>query len=101
MDHKEELSVAKKTLPLRIDALIVRHGAVFRIERRGSEYLAKWISPVGVYPCEGGRDDASEAALDAALQRGGGQNVTRLYAPTICRMIGAWLRAPGWALAYT
>jgi protein-L-isoaspartate(D-aspartate) O-methyltransferase len=91
---------AKKTLPLRNDPSIVRHGAVFRIERRGGEYLARWISPVGVYPCEGGRDDASEAALDAALQRGGGQNVTRLYRTDELPEDRCWLRAPGWALAY-
>jgi protein-L-isoaspartate(D-aspartate) O-methyltransferase len=63
---------AKKTLPAGATGSIVRHGAVFRIERKGNDYLAKWISAVGVYPCEGGgRDQASEAALDAALQRAG------------------------------
>jgi protein-L-isoaspartate(D-aspartate) O-methyltransferase len=92
---------ARKTLPVRNIESIVRHGAVFRIERKGDEYLAKWISAVGVYPCEGGRDDESEAALDAALQRGGGQNVTRLYRTDDLSDDRCWLRAPGWALAYT
>ena len=94
---------AKKTLPAggtsSIDS-IVRHGAVFRIERRGGKYLARWISAVGIYPCEGGRDDASEAALDAALQKGGWQRVTRLYRTDQLPPDRCWLRAPGWALAY-
>ena len=53
---------------------IARHGVAFRVERKGTEYLAKWISPVGVYPSEGSRDDVSEAALNAALQKGGWQS---------------------------
>jgi protein-L-isoaspartate(D-aspartate) O-methyltransferase len=91
---------AKKTLPAGVTGSIVRHGAVFRIERKGNEYVAKWISAVGVYTCEGGRDQASEAALDAALQRGGWQDVTRLYRTDELPSDRCWLRAPGWALAY-
>ena len=91
---------AKKILPLGSGNSIMRHGAVFRIERKGGEYLAKWISAVGVYPCEGGRDGASEAALDAALQKGGWQNVTRLYRTDDLPDGRCWLRAPGWTLAY-
>jgi len=91
---------AKKTLRAGGTGSLHRHGAVFRIERNGTEYLAKWISAVGVYPCEGGRDDASEAALDAALQKGGWQDVTRLYRSDQVPPDRCWLRAPGWALAY-
>jgi protein-L-isoaspartate(D-aspartate) O-methyltransferase len=91
---------AKKTLPLGATGSITRHGAVFRIERKGPDYLAKWISAVGVFPCAGGRDDASEAALDAALQKGGWQNVTRLYRSDDLPSDRCWLRAPGWAFAY-
>src|SRR4029077_11562606 len=43
-----------------------RRGAVFRIERRGDEFLARRISAVSIFPCEGGRDAESEAALAAA-----------------------------------
>jgi len=92
---------AKKTLPAGgTTGSIARHGAVFRIERKGDDYLAKWISAVGVYPCEGGRDETSEAALDAALQMGGWQDVTRLYRTDELPPDRCWLRAPGWALAY-
>jgi protein-L-isoaspartate(D-aspartate) O-methyltransferase len=57
----------------------MRHGAVFQIERKHDVVRAKWPSAASVYPCEGGRDDQSEAALDAALQSGGWKGVTRLY----------------------
>ena len=79
---------------------VARHGAVFRIERRGDDYLAQWISAVGVYPCEGGRDAASEAALDRALRAGGWEKVTRLLRTGDLPDEQCWLRAPGWALTY-
>jgi protein-L-isoaspartate(D-aspartate) O-methyltransferase len=91
---------ARKTLPAGTTGSIARHGAVFRVEGKGSEYLAKWISAVGVYPCEGGRDDVSEAALNAALQKGGWDKVTRLYRTDDIPEHRCWLRAPGWSLAY-
>ena len=43
-------------LPLTADGFPnrdVRHGAVFRIERRGSEFFARRISGVAIFPCEG------------------------------------------------
>jgi protein-L-isoaspartate(D-aspartate) O-methyltransferase len=49
-----------------------RRGAVFRIERRGPEFLARWISPVAIIPCEGVRDAVTEAALAAASRRAAG-----------------------------
>ena len=57
-------------LPLTADGFPnrdVRHGAVFRIERRGPEFFARRISGVAIFPCEGGHDDASEQPLAAAL----------------------------------
>lgn len=91
---------ATKTLPPGTTGSIARHGAVFRIERKGDEYFANWISAVGVYPCEGGRDDVSEAALDAALQRGGWRSVTRLYRTGDLPDDRCWLRGIKWTLAY-
>ena len=79
---------------------IDRCGAVFLIERRGGEYLAKWLSPVAIFPCEGMRDAASEAALAAAFEKGGWRDVTRLYRDDDVPEENCWLRAPGWSLAY-
>jgi protein-L-isoaspartate(D-aspartate) O-methyltransferase len=91
---------ARKTMPSTHGGSLTRHGAVFRIERQGSDFHARWISAVGVYPCEGGRDEHSEAALDAALRAGGWQNVTRLYRSDDVPAESCWLRGSGWALAY-
>lgn len=77
-----------------------RRGAVFRIERRGAEFLARWISPVAIFPCEGARDPASEAALADAFQTERWREVTRLYRRDDLPGDQCWLRAPGWSLAY-
>jgi len=75
-------------------------GAVFRIERRAADYLAQWISAVAIFPCAGGRDEASERALAEAFAHGGWQKVTRLYRDEDISDERCWLRGPGWCLAY-
>jgi protein-L-isoaspartate(D-aspartate) O-methyltransferase len=79
---------------------IQRRGAVFRIERRGDEFLAKWISAVAIFPCEGARNPGSERALAAAFEKGGWERVTRLYRRGDVPDEQCWLKAPDWALAY-
>jgi protein-L-isoaspartate(D-aspartate) O-methyltransferase len=81
--------------------LMGRRGAVFRIERRGADYLAEWISPVAIFPCAGNHDPASEAALAAAFKQGNWQKVRRLYRSDDIPPDRCWVRAPGWCLAYT
>jgi protein-L-isoaspartate(D-aspartate) O-methyltransferase len=54
-------------------------GAVFLIERQRRDYLAHWKSGAAIYPCVGARDDASDAALATAFEKGGWEKVTRLY----------------------
>src|SRR5262249_55547291 len=76
-------------------------GAVFRVERRGEDYLAKWISPVAIFPCVGSRDEASERLLADAFAKGGWERVTRLYRNQSIADENCWLRGPGWALAYS
>ena len=77
-----------------------RHGAVFLITRKGEAFEAEWISAVGVYPCEGGRDDEAERAIDIALQTGGFREVRRLYRNDETPADQCWLRLPTWSLAY-
>jgi protein-L-isoaspartate(D-aspartate) O-methyltransferase len=79
---------------------IASAGAVFRIERRAADYLASWISPVAIFPCAGGRDEASERALAEAFARGGWQKVTRLYRDQDIPDERCWLRGADWCLAY-
>jgi protein-L-isoaspartate(D-aspartate) O-methyltransferase len=79
-----------------------RRGAVFRIERRGDEYLAKWIAAGDIVPCEGARDAASQQALSAAFAKGRGlwERVTRLRRSGDVPDEQCWLKAPDWCLAY-
>jgi len=76
-------------------------GAVYCIERRGSDYFATWISPVAIFPCAGSRDEASERALAEAFARGGWERVTRLYRDQDMPEERCWVRGPGWCLAYS
>jgi len=80
---------------------MARAGAVFRIERRGKDYLAHWISPVAIFPCAGSRDEVSERALAEAFAKGGWQQVTRLYRDQEIPDERSWVRGPGWSLAYS
>lgn len=77
-----------------------RRGAVFRIERRGDDFPARRVSGVAVFPCEGGRDPASERALAEAFAKGGSERVTRLYRRDDLPDEQCWLKGPGWCLAY-
>lgn len=83
------------------DGKAASRGAVFVIERRGETFGAKWISPVAVFPCAGARDDESELALRKALATGRWSEVTRLYRHNDIPIERAFLKAPGWCLAYS
>lgn len=76
-------------------------GAVFLFERRGDDYLAKWISPVAIFPCAGSRDEASERLLADSFAKGGWERVTRLYRNQSMADANCWIRGPGWSLAYS
>jgi protein-L-isoaspartate(D-aspartate) O-methyltransferase len=78
---------------------IASAGAVFRIERRGHDYFASWISAVAIFPCAGSRDEVSEHALAEAFEKGGWQKVTRLYRDQDIPDQRCWLRGPRWCLA--
>jgi protein-L-isoaspartate(D-aspartate) O-methyltransferase len=78
----------------------IRQGAVFRIERRDHEFLARPISGVVIFPCDGLRDAESEAALATAFEQGRVQEVTRLYRRDDVPAEDCWLRGTGWCLAY-
>ena len=78
----------------------VRHGAVFRIERHGNDFLVQRIAGVAIFPCEGMRDAESQAALAAAFEKGRAQEVTRLYRRDDVPEEDCWLRGTGWSLAF-
>jgi hypothetical protein len=66
---------------------------VFRIERRGAEFLAHRISGGAIFPGESGRDEVSEQALAATFDKGGAERVTRLYRCDDLWEDQCWLRA--------
>jgi len=76
-------------------------GVVFRIERRGADFLAKSISTVAIFPCVGGRNSVAEAELSASLAKGRRDEVTRLYRHGDIPDERCWLRGPHWCLAYS
>jgi len=82
-------------------AEFARAGAVFRITRSGDDYFASWISAVAIFPCAGNRDEVSERTLAQAFEKGGWQQVTRLYRQQDIPDERCWVRGPGWALAYS
>jgi protein-L-isoaspartate(D-aspartate) O-methyltransferase len=74
-------------------------GAVFRIIRRADDHFdADFVGPIGVFPCEGARDQVSERALAAAFQQGGFEKVKRLRRQE--SVSDSWVSAPGWSLTY-
>jgi protein-L-isoaspartate(D-aspartate) O-methyltransferase len=75
-------------------------GAVFRITRRGDAFDADFVTPIGVFPCEGARDEVSERALAAAFEKGGFERVRQLRRTDEAPDDDCWVRAPGWALTY-
>ena len=76
-------------------------GAVFRIERRGHDFFASWISSVAIFPCAGNCDEVSERALAEAFDnKGAWQKVTRLYRGEEMPAERCWVSGPGWCLAY-
>jgi protein-L-isoaspartate(D-aspartate) O-methyltransferase len=79
---------------------ISRRGAVFLITRQGPDYLARWVSPVAIYPCAGMRDETSEHALAAAFEKADWTRVTRLYRTANLPEEQCWLRSEGWSLTY-
>lgn len=78
----------------------VRHGGVFRIVRADDGFLARWISGVAIYPCQGMRDPVSERALAGAFERGGWERVTRLVRDADVPVDDCWLQGPDWCLTY-
>lgn len=77
-----------------------RRGAIFRIERRGSQFFVRCVSGVAIFPCDSARDAALEAALAEAFKVERWQEVTRLYRRDDLPPDRCWLRASGWCLAY-
>jgi protein-L-isoaspartate(D-aspartate) O-methyltransferase len=81
-------------------AKVARQGAVFRAERTGADFHARWICPAAYILAEGIRDKGSEAILAYAFEKGDCRKVTRLYRSDEIPAERCWLQGNGWCLAY-
>ena len=79
---------------------LARSQVMFRIERRGEEFHVKPSIPAAFIPAEGA-DPVADAALAAAIEKGGAKKVTRLYRGDDVPDERCWLRGEGWCLAYS
>jgi protein-L-isoaspartate(D-aspartate) O-methyltransferase len=75
-------------------------GAIFMIERRADAYFVFAVMPTAIFPCAGGRDEASESALSAAFATSRWREVTRLYRHGNQPESDCWIRTAKWSLAY-
>jgi Protein-L-isoaspartate(D-aspartate) O-methyltransferase (PCMT) len=73
-------------------ANMAKLGAVFRIERKGADFYARWICLAAYILAEGMRDPVSEVALAKAFTNGDGQKVTRLYRSDAIPAERCWLQ---------
>jgi len=53
-------------------------GFTLLVEHRGAGYAARFVGPVGIFPCLGARDERSEARLRDVLMKGGWRRVQSL-----------------------
>ncbi len=75
-------------------------GAVFKIERRGAEFLAQALGWVGIIPGEGLREPAAEAALTEAFASQRWRDVRRLHRRGDLAAEDCWVRTAQWSLAF-
>ncbi len=79
-------------------AKMASRGGIFRIERRGDAYAAKWISPVAIFPCAGNREEAAERELAAAFAGRPFLDVTHLRRDSHDRGEACWAHGDDWCL---
>ena len=64
------LPSAKLIVPLTVNAPTHGAGWVLKVHHTAKGFAARFISPVGIYPCVGGRDDGFNSLLSKAFLRG-------------------------------
>ena len=74
-------------------------GHFLRIVREEDRFSAGFVSPVGIYPCLGARDESANERLRASFGRGGEAQVSRLRLDDHTETGECWLHAPDFCLA--
>jgi protein-L-isoaspartate(D-aspartate) O-methyltransferase len=74
-------------------------GRLLKATRNGSKWTASFVSPVGIFPCMGGRNDAAQALLAKALAGGGAEKVRSLRRDKHVHRRDCWLHGQGFCLS--
>jgi protein-L-isoaspartate(D-aspartate) O-methyltransferase len=74
-------------------------GHYLRIVREEVGFAASFVSPVGIYPCLGARDESENEQLRAAYGRGGEAQVSRLRLDDHTEAGECWLHTPDFCLS--
>jgi len=76
-------------------------GHMLRVERRTDSYIARFISPVGIFHCIGARTDNGEQILRLAYQRGDVTAVRSLRRDGHDEQPSCWLHGSSFCLSQT
>jgi protein-L-isoaspartate(D-aspartate) O-methyltransferase len=79
---------------------LMKSGAYFRVQRRGTRFEARGIMATAIIPCENARDPQSEVALAAAFEKVSWTRVDSLVRGEEVPEDRSWLRGEGWCLTY-
>jgi protein-L-isoaspartate(D-aspartate) O-methyltransferase len=74
-------------------------GWVLHAVRRAGDFEARFVSPVGIFHCAGGRDPAEGRALAEAFRAGGPEGVRRLRLDAHELGASCWLHGAGFCLS--
>jgi protein-L-isoaspartate(D-aspartate) O-methyltransferase len=86
-------------LPLTCTAPRLTAGRVLEITHQAGGFAARFLSPIGIYPCVGGRDPEIERLLSQAFLRGHPEQVRSLRRDPHPREETCWLHAEGFCLS--
>ncbi len=98
----KSLRIAGRLLfPLTARISSLGHGAGYylKITRRRTGFTARFVSPVGIYPGTGARDDAVEERLRIAYQRGGQDSLRSLRLEPHEPSASCWLHEQDYCLS--
>lgn len=86
-------------LPVTVTAPVGTLGGVFTIRREAEGYGAAFLTPVGIFPCVGGREPGEERDLAAAIERGGWEAVRSLRRDEHAVEAECWLHGDGFCFS--
>jgi protein-L-isoaspartate(D-aspartate) O-methyltransferase len=76
-------------------------GSVLKVTRKDTGYVARFISPVALFPCLGARDPEADRRLREAFARGRGESVRSLRRDPHDPGTTCWLHGDGFCLSTT